>query len=160
MAYLGSIPKGGRLFPDLKLGAYGSLSGEYAKDVGKWLRELGITDKRKVANHSWRHRFIDQARAASIARDVRMALTGHTSSDVGDQYGSEGYPLPVLASAVAKLPVPSGLLPLGQIPIEPSRVVTKEGRGRRARGPRVAKRKLVPGKVKGQEGHRCIAFPT
>src|SRR5437763_1611352 len=61
---------------------------------------------RKAPNHSWRHRFADQCRRAGVPRDVRFALEGHASSDVGDTYGSDGYPLRILADAVSKLPSP------------------------------------------------------
>jgi hypothetical protein len=40
-----------------------------------------------------------------IEKAVHDALTGHASSDVGDQYGL-GYPLETLAAAIKKLPVP------------------------------------------------------
>jgi hypothetical protein len=61
------------------------------KTVGRCVGEkVGITDKRKAPNRSWRHRFVDQCRATGIARDVRFALDGHAGRDEGDEYGSEG----------------------------------------------------------------------
>lgn len=66
---------------------------------------LGITDPRKAPSHSWRHRFKDACRRAGIEKAVHDALTGHASTDVGDQYGL-GYPLEALADAIEKLPVP------------------------------------------------------
>ena len=41
-----------------------------------------------------------------IPREARFALEGHASSDVGDSYGSDGYPLSVLADAITKIPNP------------------------------------------------------
>jgi hypothetical protein len=51
------------------------------------LRQLGITDKRVLAGHSWRHRFKDLCRSSGIAKDVHDALTGHVAGDVGSTYG-------------------------------------------------------------------------
>lgn len=103
LAYVSNLPDGSPLFPDAEPDRYGKRSAGVSKILGRWIRKLGITDRRKVANHSWRHRFADLCRRAGIPRDIRFALDGHTSDDVGDSYGS-GFTLPVLAAAVAKLP--------------------------------------------------------
>jgi integrase len=92
----------GALFPDLKPDRFGRRGGTATKVLGRALRSLGIIDRRKVAGHSWRHRFKDQCRAAGVEKAIHDALTGHTSRDVGDGYGL-GYPLPVLAAAIKKL---------------------------------------------------------
>ena len=70
-----------------------------------WCSANSITDPRKAPSHSWRHRFKDACRRAGIEKAVHDALTGHASTDVGDQYGL-GYPLETLAQAIEKLPVP------------------------------------------------------
>jgi integrase len=95
----------GQLFPDLKPDRFGSPGGTATKRLGRWIRSLGITDPKKVPNHSWRHRFKDLCRGAGIEKAVNDALMGHASSDVGDRYGL-GYPLKTLAEAIEKLPVP------------------------------------------------------
>ena len=41
-----------------------------------------------------------------MADHLRFAIQGHATSDVGDIYGCDGYPLKVLAEATAKLPNP------------------------------------------------------
>jgi integrase len=105
--YVNSLPEG-RLFPDLKPDRFGSPGGTATKYLGRWIRSLGIKDRRKVPNHSWRHRFKDLCRDAGIEKAVTEALMGHAARDVGDRYGS-GYSLKTLAQAIEKIPVP----PLG-----------------------------------------------
>lgn len=100
--YVRSLPARGPLFPDLKPDCFGRRGGTATKILGRALRKLGITDPRKVAGHSWRHRFKDLCRAAGIEKAIHDALTGHASRDVGDGYGL-GYPLPVLAAAIERL---------------------------------------------------------
>lgn len=101
LEYVRTLPPG-PLFPDVKPDRFGKRSGTFTKVYGRWARSLGITDPRLVA-HSWRHRFKDQCRAAGIEKALHDALTGHMSGDVGDGYGL-GYPVPVLASAINRLP--------------------------------------------------------
>jgi integrase len=104
LEYARSLPEG-PLFPDLQPDRFGSPGGVATKRLGRWIRALGITDPKKVPNHSWRHRFKDLCRGAGIEKAVNDALMGHASSDVGDQYGL-GYPLRALAEAIEKIPVP------------------------------------------------------
>lgn len=104
--------KPGRLFPDLKPGPFADYSAAYSKRAGRWLRSLGITDPRKVANHSWRHRFKDVCRDAEIPKDQHDALTGHAGRDVADSYGS-GHSLRTLAGAMRRVPLPPGLVVAG-----------------------------------------------
>jgi integrase len=104
LRYVKSLPEG-RLFPDLKPDRFGSPGGTATKQLGRWIRSLGIKDPRKVPNHSWRHRFKDLCRDAGIEKAVNDALMGHASSDVGDRYGL-GYSLKTLAQAIEKIPVP------------------------------------------------------
>jgi integrase len=107
LEYVANLPGNGPLFPELTPDRFGKRGGNGSKTIGRWVREkVGITDPRKAPNHSWRHRFADQCRRAGIPRDVRFALEGHASSDVGDAYGSEGYPLRLLADAISKIPNP------------------------------------------------------
>jgi integrase len=114
LKYVNSLPEG-RVFPDLKPDRFGSPGGTATKQLGRWIRALGIEDPRKVPNHSWRHRFKDLCRDAGIEKAVTEALMGHASSDVGDRYGS-GYSLKTLAQAIEKIPVP----PLGTVASPPN----------------------------------------
>ena len=91
--YVKGLPMDGPLFPNVTPDRFGKRGGNGTKTLSRWVRKtVGITDKRKAPSHSWRHRFADQCRAARVPRDVRFALDGHAGKDVGDRYGSEGYP--------------------------------------------------------------------
>jgi len=53
------------------------------------LQKLGIWEKKKTVLHSFRGTARDLWREAGISVDVRSALTGHTSKDVGESsYGA------------------------------------------------------------------------
>lgn len=95
------------LFPDKALGKHGK-RGERAWQVtGRWVREVvGITDKAKVPNHSWRHYFEDALRDAEVPSDVRDAIIGHAQKTSGRLYGVKGEALARLARAVEKVPSP------------------------------------------------------
>ena len=96
--------KPGPLFPDAAPDRFGRRGGTATKVLGRWLRGLGITDPRKVAGHSWRHRFKDLCRRFGVPKDVHDAFTGHMAGDVGSQYGL-GFAVATLAEAISKLPV-------------------------------------------------------
>jgi integrase len=103
--YVKGLKKPGPLFPNVAPDRFGKRGGNGQKTIGRWVRQkVGIKDRRKAPNHSWRHRFADECRKAGIPREIRFALDGHAPQQVGDRYGSEGYPLAVLAEAIAKLP--------------------------------------------------------
>src|SRR5262249_52054170 len=96
-----------RRYPKLTPDRFGKRGGNGSKTIGRWVRtRVGITDPRKAPNHSWRHRFADQCKKVGIPRELRFALEGHASSDVGDGYGSEGDPLRVLAAALGRVANP------------------------------------------------------
>ncbi len=109
LAYVEGLPRNGRLLPDLKPGAFDDKSAAYSKRAGRWLRGLGIADRRKVANHSWRHRFKDVCRDARVPTDQHDALTGHGPPNEGGRYGL-GHALATLADAIRMLPLPTGLV--------------------------------------------------
>ena len=74
----------------------------YRKRVNPWLREVaGITDARHTF-HSARHTVKDRLRAARVPEHEGRALMGHGATGVADGYGL-GYPMSVLADAVAKI---------------------------------------------------------
>lgn len=108
---------GVQVFPELKpASAYGSLSGNWSKWFGKYLREkIKVTDT-KMVFHSFRHNFKDYARIAGIATEVHNALSGHSSSDAATNYGSDKYPLRPLVEAVAKFKVAGLVLPISSKP--------------------------------------------
>lgn len=90
-----------RLFPDLKEGVNNSLSAPFSKRFRRLLDALDIT-REGICFHSFRHTFIDGLRKAGVERSIAMALAGHQSSDVHDQYGN-GYDLESLEKVINKL---------------------------------------------------------
>lgn len=99
--YLDRVPAKGRLFPDLRPDHYGKLTGNWSKWWGRYARELGIKDSRKVF-HSFRHSFQDACRAARMPEEIRESLAGRTRGEVGDAYG-QGHPLEVLSEWIGKI---------------------------------------------------------
>jgi integrase len=103
---------GGRLFPALRSDRQGTLTGNWSKWHGRYLREtVGITDKR-VVFHSHRHGFKAACRAAGIEEAIHDNLTGHASASIGRSYGAGlDYPLWPLVDAVGRLRFPGVVLP-------------------------------------------------
>ncbi len=105
LTYVAERRKAGdkRLFPDLK-SERSHLTAAWSQWWGRYARKHGIADKRLVF-HSFRHTFKDAGRAALLAEPILDALQGHRSSGSGEgkNYGSEGYPLAVLAAEIAKI---------------------------------------------------------
>jgi integrase len=93
LAYWKSCRKEGRefVFPDLKPDVAGKRSGNWSKWFGRYKRDIGIADKRKVF-HSFRHGFIDACRAAGVQTEVRDVLVGHANDSVAAEYGEGNYP--------------------------------------------------------------------
>jgi len=60
----------------------------WTKWFGRYLRSVGITDRRKVF-HSFRHSFKDALRAADVSEDLNDALLGQKNSSVGRTYGAK-----------------------------------------------------------------------
>jgi integrase len=101
--------EGARLFPNLRPDKNGTMTGTWSKWWGRYARQAGITDRRKVF-HSFRHTFKDACRAAEIEEPIFDALQGHRGTTVSRMYG-EGYPLRVLAAAVEKISYPKVKFP-------------------------------------------------
>lgn len=57
-----------------------------SKRLNRFLRDIGITDPRKVI-HSLRHRAEDQLREADCPKPIANVLLGHGGKDVDDDYG-------------------------------------------------------------------------
>ncbi|MCP3709956.1 site-specific integrase [Paraburkholderia sp. CNPSo 3274] len=94
---------GDRIWP-MKANAHGRCTGTFSGKWNKWLRTLGITDKRK-AFHSFRHLFKDQLREQGVTEEVSDALTGHAGGNrISRGYGAQFYPVKPLRAAIDKLP--------------------------------------------------------
>jgi integrase len=99
------------LFPEKGLDKFGKRGGLGWKAVGEWVREtVGITEKTKAPNHSWRHRMEDELRAVETPEDARDALMGHARKTTGANYGVRGEALARLHRHLSKVPLPAGLV--------------------------------------------------
>ncbi len=98
------------LFPDKKPDKYGRLGGRAWNVVGKWVREkVGITDRGKGPDHSWRHRVEDELRDAGVVESDRDAIVGHARKTSGRTYGVKGESLKRLHRELSKMKLPKGL---------------------------------------------------
>jgi integrase len=72
-----------------------------SKRLNRFLRDIGIADKRKVI-HSLRHRAQDRLRAAGCPVDLRWEILGHEKETVAEGYG-EGSPVPKLRKWIDRI---------------------------------------------------------
>lgn len=101
-AYVASLPAG-PLFPTVKVDRHGLAANRASHIVNPWLREIGITDPRKVF-HSHRHTFKTLCRGR-MEEEIHDAITGHSNGSIGRDYGE--YPMPMLREAIERLPDPT-----------------------------------------------------
>ncbi len=94
--------KKGPLFADLPADRFGSRGGNGTKVLGRWVRNLGLTDERLAPNHSWRHRLKTLGRRHGLAPDIVDAITGHQRKTVADTYGE--FPMEALYREISKIP--------------------------------------------------------
>jgi integrase len=90
------------LFPSLTPDKFGSRGGNATKILSRWIRSLGLEDKRISPNHSWRHRIKTLARRHGLASDIVDAIVGHGKRSVGDAYGE--FPVTALKREIEKIP--------------------------------------------------------
>lgn len=103
--YVKSLQKG-LIFPALtKSQSYDSLSANWSKWFSRYLRGIILVEDKRMVFHSFRHTFKDYCRDASIPSEVHNALTGHTSGNAADNYGSDKYPLRPLVEAMTRYKV-------------------------------------------------------
>ncbi|WP_246689584.1 site-specific integrase [Methylobacterium sp. WL116] len=103
----------GPLFSSLKPDKFGKRGGNGTKILGRWVRGLGISDKRLSPSHSWRHRFKTLARNHALAPDIADAITGHSHRSIGDNYGD--YPIMAMERELQKIPALNIKLPVSII---------------------------------------------
>jgi integrase len=101
LEYVKGLPADGLVFPELKPGPHGKLTGAYSKWWARFTDDLDITDRTKTF-HSLRGGFKDACRAVGMPEEVHDSLTGHTTGSVGRTYG-RGVPLSVLAEWVGRV---------------------------------------------------------
>jgi len=113
LGYVAALPPGSPLFPDIRPDKrYGRRSNTAQRDMSKWIKAtVGIEDKRISPSHSWRHWWIDQARAAGLFGEVRHAITGHIDDEnESANYGHGLRHMPAqLMAAMEKIEFPDGL---------------------------------------------------
>ncbi len=112
LAYAQAVAPTAPLFPDKPLDRFGNRGGRAWNVIGKWAREtVGITDRMKAPDHSWRHRIEDEMRAAEVPEYARDAILGHARKTTGRQYGVRGEALATLHRYLSTIPVPPGVFP-------------------------------------------------
>jgi integrase len=89
-------------FPDLSEDRFGRRGGNGTKILGRWIKALGIVDKRLAPNHSWRHRIKTLGRRNGLAVDILDAMTGHGRKTVADTYGE--FPPDAMLRELRKIP--------------------------------------------------------
>jgi len=94
--------KSGPLFASLSPDKFGKRGGNGTKVVGRFVRQLGLTDTRLSPNHSWRHRIKTSGRKFALAPDILNAITGHSAKSDGDSYGE--VPVDALLRELRKIP--------------------------------------------------------
>jgi hypothetical protein len=94
--------KSGPLFAALSPDKFGKRGGNGTKVIGRFVRQLGLTDTRLSPSHSWRHRIKTSGRKFSLAPDILNAITGHSARSDGDSYGE--VPVDALLREISKIP--------------------------------------------------------
>jgi integrase len=96
------LAKAGPLFPQLKPDKFGARGGTGTKILARWIRSLGLVDRRISPSHSWRHRFKTLSRRHGLASDIVDVIVGHGKKSVGDAYGD--FPTESLRRELEKIP--------------------------------------------------------
>jgi integrase len=94
--------KSGPLFAALSPDKFGKRGGNGMKVIGRFVRQLGLTDTRLSPSHSWRHRIKTSGRKYGLAPDILDAITGHGARSVADSYGE--FPVDALFREISKIP--------------------------------------------------------
>jgi hypothetical protein len=94
--------KSGPLFASLSPDKFGKRGGNGTKVIGRFVRQLGLTDTRLSPSHSWRHRIKTSGRKYGLAQDILDAITGHGARSVADSYGE--FPVEALFREISNIP--------------------------------------------------------
>lgn len=76
-------------------------SKKVAERLGRWVRDIGVTDENVQPNHGWRHRFKTEARQAGMDAAISDAIQGHAHRTEGEAYGH--YPPKAMKREMEKL---------------------------------------------------------
>jgi integrase len=125
----------GPLWPDLKIGRYGTRGSIATKKHSRWIRNVvGLEDKRLAPAHSFRHRMEDQLRRARVAPEAQDAITGHHNPrNAGAGYGRGFRGMPdELLEELRRIPSPLASLPAAEAshakPLDDTRPMRKHRR--------------------------------
>ncbi|MDI7920702.1 site-specific integrase [Ferirhizobium litorale] len=99
--FVGSVPAGQRLFPDIEIGPATQRHRQASKMFNKLLSVAGIKGPKKVW-HSLRHSFEQACRDSGVDSAIMDQLQGHVQKGMRGVYG-EGYGLPALSSAIQSI---------------------------------------------------------
>ena len=101
-----------RIFPALRPDKYGTVTANWSKWFGRYLRDpCGVASDR-MRFHSFRHAFKDYVREMEIGEDANDAFTGHNSPSTARKYGSTlNFPLRPLVTGMQKYRVTGLKLP-------------------------------------------------
>jgi integrase len=107
---------GQQLFPELSAGNDGKWSSAFGKYFGRYLRQQGVTDRKKVMN-SFRHRMKDLLEQARVESKYLKRILGHATGDgaITDGYGSGDLPFGEISAEFAKVRFPE----LSVVPWQP-----------------------------------------
>jgi integrase len=101
LSYVSQV-RSGALFAELSPDKFGKRGGNGTKMIGRFVRQLGLKDRRLSPSHSWRHRIKTLGRKHALAQDILNAITGHGSKSVADSYGE--FPVEALFRELCKIP--------------------------------------------------------
>ena len=102
--YVHSLPSG-PMFRQYRTNKYNRRNDHASKVNSEFVRNLGITDRRKAPMHSWRHFAKTYFKNDPLVKEeIHDAITGHGSDSEGRRYGV--YELRAMAKAIARLPNP------------------------------------------------------
>lgn len=106
LEYVQTLEPTGRLFPKLKKHKSNGYGYAVGKAWARYVREVVKLDTQASPSHGFRHSFKTICRDVGIPKEVSDWLTGHSSGEVGDAYGSA--PLARMARELKKFPNVAG----------------------------------------------------
>ncbi|WP_424929123.1 DUF6538 domain-containing protein [Amaricoccus tamworthensis] len=72
--------------------------------INKWIRSFDLENPRQKSAHSFRHSLADRLRAVKCSEEIRHAIGGWATANVGQSYG-EGFPLSVLVEYMNQITI-------------------------------------------------------
>lgn len=95
----------GDLFPDLPFKEGEGYSAAFSKWTGRRLRKVGVTDRRKVASHSFRHTMATRLGSAGVSPQIIDRLQGWADDSMRANYTHE-FDARALSDAIERFSTP------------------------------------------------------